>query len=347
MSIVKLVHSYRHGDYHGDASSLSLNSQDDQKDRQQRTIFVTSFPAIMTIPDKRSPESTVVTKATPPYQTTVRRRITPYLPPPVVVAMNRLDQQLEPYVGPEGCISIFGSLLLAWLFIRVIRLLTTVVGVTGGGGGRAIQEEIHDHDILPPDATNRRFDKTILLCGPSLAGKTSIFYGLIFGNSVKSKENSNTIKGLSVKTVRSIKSNTGFLEMPNGSTWRILDTPGHWGPQKLVQAIPAGQVDRTVLVVDSTQPIASAADYLYAHIMATSTTADTKRGVDKGRDLLIVCHKTDHPKAKNSRRIKLQLRSELERLTQLRTDDPKVVWDVVLNEVPISDSSELLKMLQQ
>jgi signal recognition particle receptor subunit beta len=292
----------------------------------------------MTYPDHASPESPVVVEATPLYQTTIRLRITPYLPPPVVVAMKRLDPQLEPYVGPEGSISILGSLLTAFLLVRVIRLVTAVVGVGGGGGGKAIQEEIHDHDILPPDATNRHFDQTILMCGPSLAGKTTLFYGLVFGNDGRTKD-------LSIKTVRSIKSNTGFLEMPNGSTWRILDTPGHWGPQKLLQAIPKGQVDRTVLVVDSTQPIASAADYLYAHIMAPATK--NVRGGSGGRNLLIVCHKSDHPKAKNSRRIKLQLRSELERLSQLRTDDPTVVWEVILNEIPISDSSDLLKMLQQ
>jgi signal recognition particle receptor subunit beta len=297
--------------------------------------------------DKASPESIMVVKATPLFQTTVRLKITPYLPPPVVMAMKRLDPQLEPYVGPEGSINIFGTLLVAWLFFRVIRLVTAVVGVGGGGGGgKAIREEIHDHDILPPDATNRRFDKTILLCGPSLAGKTSIFYRMIYENAVKSNGNTN-IRDLSINTVRSIKSNTGFLEMPNGNTWRILDTPGHWGPQKLIQAIPVGQVDQTVLVVDSTQPIASAADYLYAHIMATATTTDAKGSHSGGRNLLIVCHKSDHPKAKNSRRIKLQLRSELERLSHLRTDDPKVVWDEILKEVAINDSSELLKMLQR
>lgn len=283
-------------------------------------------------------------EATPSFQTMVRQKLTPYLPPPVVVAMRRLDPQLEPYVGPEGSVTIFGSLLLAWLMIRVVRLATSVAAGGGRGGGRAVQEDAHDHAILPSDATNRHFDQTMLLCGPSLAGKTSIFYGLI-GSAGETPGRNGTSNLASIRTVRSIRSNTGFLETANGKTWRILDTPGHWGPQKLLDATPTGQVDRMVLVVDATQPVASAADYLYALVMA-SRTPDGRAGGGSW-NLAIVSHKNDHPKAKNPRRIKLQLRSELERLSQLRADDPKIVWDSILNEAPVGDSSELLRTLQR
>mmetsp|Transcript_9107 Transcript_9107/g.27084 ORF Transcript_9107/g.27084 Transcript_9107/m.27084 type:complete len:224 (-) Transcript_9107:212-883(-) len=165
-------------------------------------------------------------------------------------------------------------------------------------------------------------------------------------------------------TVRSIKSNTGFLDsFPNddtgsaSTTLRILDTPGHWGPQKLLRAVPLQEVQRLVVVVDSTQPVAPAADYLYAVLKSTILNGSSSNGNGNGNgpSVLIACHKSDHAKAKNARRIKLQLRSELIRLSKLEggnddgdnnnsgnssgnsssSDD----WEEILNGVPLCSSS--------
>lgn len=266
------------------------------------------------------------------FQTTIRESIAPYLPPPVIKAIREIDPRLEPFFGPEASVSIFGSVFLSWCLFQILTKTIFSSGSSSLGGGNkntAIQEDDRDKDILPSDAdTSRPFDETILLCGPSLAGKTSLFYSLLQQHGGKERTNS-------AGTVRSIKSNTGFLECTPttdnaaGTTLRILDTPGHWGPQKLLRAVPLQDVQRVVVVIDSTQPVASAADYLHA-ILKTSNL-----------NVLIACHKSDHPKAKNSRRIKLQLRSELIRLSKLSEDsgDTTYDWEEILNAVPLCSSA--------
>jgi len=262
------------------------------------------------------------------FQTTLRERIIPYLPPPIVKAIKEIDPRLEPYVGPEGCVNIFGSLLLGWVVYGLVRSLFSGGGSSSLGSGRnkAIQED--DDRILPSNKTSRPFDESVLLCGPSLAGKTSIFYRLI---SQQSGNNDNRLK-----TVRSIKSNTGFLETGEANdksinkVLRILDTPAHWGPQKLTKIVPLEDIDRILVVVDSTQPVAHAADYMYVILRKSSNNHS---------NVLISCHKSDHPKAKNARRIKLQLRSELIRLSKLDDNDEIDNWEEILNAVPFCSSN--------
>eukprot|EP00536_Pseudo-nitzschia_multiseries_P009022 jgi/Psemu1/199690/e_gw1.244.57.1 len=283
------------------------------------------------------------------FQTAVRESITPYLPPPVIKAMREIDPRLEPLVGPEASVTIFGSLLLAWFLLRLLLSSKTVFSsgsssLGSGSKNTAIQEDDRDKDILPSDAeTSRPFDGTVLLCGPSLGGKTSLFYRLLQPCDSSSNPSS-------TGTVRSIKSNTGFLDTsPNAeagtgsSVLRILDTPGHWGPQKLLRAIPLQEVLRLVVVVDSTQPVAPAADYLYAVLKSTIPDNGPNTSV------LIACHKSDHAKAKNARRIKLQLRSELVRLSKLECGDgDSNDWEEILNSVPLCSSSiSDLKVVRQ
>jgi len=264
------------------------------------------------------------------FQMALRENLTPYLPPPVIKAMQKIDPVLEPVVGPEASVNLGGSLLLAFLLYRVAQTLFTSGSSLGSSSkNTAIQEDERDQDILTSNAkANRSFDETVLLCGPSLAGKTSIFYRLlqrVGGNGV-------------TETVRSVKSNTGFLDSSEKSI-RILDTPGHWGAQKLLRVVGLQDVQRLVVVVDSTQPVAPAADYVYAIIKAKISDADSD-----SPNVLIACHKSDHAKAKNARRIKLQLRSELIRLGKLDTDGEtetggQVNWEEMMNNIPLCPSN--------
>ena len=269
------------------------------------------------------------------FQTRLRENLTPFLPPPVIKAIREIDPRLEPIVGPEASINIIGSLFFAWLFYR-LALVFFSSGYSVGDSNRnsAIQEDDRDQDILPSNAkASRPYDETVLLCGPSLAGKTGIFYGLLQrGNSISRME-----------TVRSIKSNTGFLES-SGKVIRILDTPGHWGPEKLLRVVGLKDVDRLVVVVDSSQPVSPAADYLYA-ILKSTISGDATKPVFT-QPIFIACHKSDHAKAKNTRRIKLQLRSELIRLGNLDTGNGeienntnKIDWEEAMNVVPLCSST--------
>mmetsp|Transcript_7875 Transcript_7875/g.16231 ORF Transcript_7875/g.16231 Transcript_7875/m.16231 type:complete len:308 (+) Transcript_7875:68-991(+) len=260
------------------------------------------------------------------FQTTLRETISPYLPPPMVKAFKEIDPLLEPVVGPEASVNIAGSLFLAWFLYRLATALFSSSSSSVGSGSTkntAIQEDDRDKDILPSNAeTSRPFDETVVLCGPSLAGKTSAFYKLLDGSSDRK-----------VGTVRSIKSNTGFLETTSGATLRILDTPGHWGASKLLRVVEPQDVQRLVVVVDSTQPVAPAADYLYAVLKSSIYTNS-----GSSPTVLVACHKSDHTKAKNARRLKLQLRSELVRLSKLESEGDGD-WEETMNALPLCSSS--------
>lgn len=271
--------------------------------------------SIQTPPKAGTQEQSV--PSTPGPATRIRQKITPYLPPPVVAAMQQIDPQLEPVLGPEASITLMGTLVVALL---VWRLLSLVMGRSSTTSGGAIQDEQEDDAIVEYDDVS--YDGTVLLCGPPLAGKTSIFYTLVHPTSP------------SFQTVSSIKPNTGFVTKDN-RVWRYLDTPGHWSPQKLVATVLTGSnssIDRIVLVLDSTQPVSKSVDFLYGLLQHfQSTTSKSKKP-----SVLVACHKSKSPKAKNVRRLKLQVRNELERLGKLmmaaeNAAASTVNWDDVLS----------------
>lgn len=279
------------------------------------------------------------------FQTKLRENLTPFLPPPVIKAIQEIDPRLEPIVGPEASLSIGGSLLFAWLLYRLAQVLFSSKSALGDGNrNSAIQEDDRDKDILPSDAkASRTFDETVLLCGPSLAGKTSIFYGLIQGGNSDSSSSNNENNNAKMGTVRTIKSNTGFLENSE-KVVRILDTPGHWGPEKLLGVVGLEDIERLVVVVDSSQPVPPAADYLYA-VLKSTISADSN-GSASTPTVLIACHKSDHTKAKNTRRIKLQLRSELIRLgklnmgnNEIKKNTSRIDWEEAMNALPLCSST--------
>lgn len=266
------------------------------------------------------------------FQTTLRENITPYLPPPVIKAIQTVDPLFEPFVGPEASMNVVGSFLLAWLLYQLAQTLFSSGSSLGSSNkNTAIQEDERDQDILPSNAkASRSFDESVLLCGPSLGGKTSIFYRLL--------ERGGSDGSSKMGTVRSIKSNTAFVETSE-KVLRILDAPGHWGPKKLLRVVKLKEVQRLVVVVDSSQPVAPAADYLYAVLKSTISNSSTS-----SPSILVACHKSDHAKAKNARRIKLQLRSELIRLGKLdqggeSENDNQIDWEETMNSVPICSST--------
>eukprot|EP00934_Nitzschia_sp_Nitz4_P001061 Nitzschia sp. Nitz4//scaffold172_size47551//5625//6545//NITZ4_007138-RA/size47551-processed-gene-0.24-mRNA-1//-1//CDS//3329538741//1061//frame0 len=258
-------------------------------------------------------ESTTTTTTAPqevPWQTSLRLQVTPFLPPPVVQAFQQVDQALiATPLGPEPSITLLTTTLLLFLLASLISSFTKSSS-GGSGGGSAIQDDVDEDAIV--DSATVSYDETILLCGPSLAGKTSLFCHLTTPST------STTL----LPTVASIKPNTGYVapstwaettskDSLSGRVWRILDTPGHWSPAHLITSVwksgSARAPHRILLVLDATQTVSKAADIAY-HILAEYKTAQ----------LLVVAHKCQAPKAKNVRRLKLQLRNELERISQLQ-----------------------------
>lgn len=244
-------------------------------------------------------------------QTRVREIMVPYLPPPVIQAIHQVDPLLEPYVGPEATVTILFSLFVSWMLLVVVRFLTRRTG-------RAIARDNHagnDTILQASEDDNMAYDATVVLVGPSDAGKTRIFHQLVHDNH---DHHENTIP-----TLMSLRANVGVAQ-----GIRYMDWPG-WAsitdddvlqPILLKKSRP-----RMVLVLDATQSVTAAADVFYDVLAHFYKTCDKHRPAQ----LFIACHKQDL-KAKNTKRIQLQLRTELERLLQVNkassSEDKKNLW---------------------
>lgn len=229
-----------------------------------------------------------------------RKGLTPYLPPPVVNAMNKIDPLLEPYVGPEASITIASSLFLCFILVQVMKVLSSI-----SRGGKAIADD--DDDDSPMAKLNKADDygDTVILVGAMASGKTRIFYQLIHGDN-------------SLPTVMSLRANAALLPVQNKEKpVRVLDYPGHAGLQDelFMEMLTAKPLPRIVLVVDSTQHMSHAADILYDLFQHAKDMNETKF------DVFVACHKSDLSTSKNPRRVKIQLRTELEKLIQVRSSE--------------------------
>jgi signal recognition particle receptor subunit beta len=183
-------------------------------------------------------------------------------------------------------------------------------------------------NVASAAVTATPYDETVLLCGPRGGGKTRLFYHLCLGES-------------NIPTVTSVQANMGIPPPPQQQqqrTIRYIDWPGHASTHILYDDVLRPVLEqegpiRFVVVVDSTQPVGLAADTLHQVLQfyfnqqqqgsaasgARTSTWWKSRGnnqSDTVPTVLIACHKQDAPKAKNPRRIQLQLRTELERLLQ-------------------------------
>lgn len=236
-------------------------------------------------------EEIVVVEAEPVlFQTKLRENVEPYLPPPIVKGWRQVDPLLEPYLGPEPTITLVGSVLLGVLVWQVLKILSSF------SGGRAIVGDDDDQVISSSQKLKQDFVATILLCGPPNSGKTRLFYQLCFGET-------------NVSTVTSLRANICVSEQ---TKIRFVDNPGHasLSSPEFLEILDSSR--GIVLVLDTTQPVASVADVLFQLL----AHANKKK---KPLDIFVACHKTDLPNAKNWRRIKIQLRTEVERLLKVRS----------------------------
>lgn len=216
-----------------------------------------------------------------PIRTTVRQAILPYLPPPLVKGIRHADPLLTPYVGEEPSITILGSLLVAYLLYNFFRVATF--------GGKAIVDD--EEEALAKELKQASYSQTVLLLGPPRAGKTRLFYQLCHGV-------------MGAKTAISLRPNVGFKD-----EIRFMDYPGHLSlgaslPNDVLSSKP-----RILLLLDATQPMAAAAEVM----LQLLTTC-------KQPTMLVLCNQSDKAGAKNSKRVRLQLRTELERLLKTNAD---------------------------
>lgn len=267
--------------------------------------------------------------ATPMFQTRVRQTLTPYLPPPVIRGIKEIDAKLKVTVGPEASITLLSTVLIGWLTIIIVRFLVSRVG----GKGRAIADE--DEDAVLSGSSLKKgldYDATVLLCGPTRAGKTRLHYQLCYGEK-------------NMPTVMSIKGNVGLSRPTKSSTAasdtnestatatkepviRYMDWPGHASLDDPALTQVLQSQPRIVLMLDATQPVALAADTL-DQLLSTYAVSSKKKSTTKSIPIFVACNKKDFPKAKNWRRCKIQIRTELERLLSVRQGNSKTETETV------------------
>jgi len=246
---------------------------------------------------------------TPPRKkdgrTLLRQGLSPYLPPPVVKAMGDLDPLLEPYVGPEASITLATSLLLSFLVLQLVRAFSGISRT-----GKAIADDDDSNDAV---AILEQYGDTVILCGPMFAGKTRIFYMMAHRDA-------------NLPTVMSLRANAALLhsssDKDDTEPLRILDYPGHSGLQDslFVDMLQADPV-RVALIVDATQSMATAADFLYDLLQHAKDQGFGKDSSKNKLKVFVACHKSDLSSSKNPRRIKISLRTELEKLLKVRSTE--------------------------
>ena len=274
------------GDYHDD-------TQDTETVMEQEEVNVDIM---------EEPPEIVVVQAVP-VVTTIRQAVTPLLPPPLVRAMDQADPLLQPYVGEEESMTVLLSVILALLVWRL------VVSLSSSLTGKAVVDDDEDEEVVLSKTLQRRsFTDTVLLCGPSGGGKTRWFYRLCHDES-------------QVRTVVSLRANVGFRDGV-----RFMDYPGHEASLNAqVKEVLRDGKTRIVLVIDASKPLAGGADVLFQLLQETMASSSSGRNKEK-LSIVVACNKSDLSNAKNWRRIKIQLRTELERLLKLSTLDANDLW---------------------
>jgi small GTP-binding protein len=156
------------------------------------------------------------------------------------------------------------------------------------------------------DIENKRgrvkFDETVLLCGAMGSGKTTLLHRLLF-----EKEGNWELP----QTVTSTIPNIGYLNNNTMGVVRIIDYPGH--SSQLSSTIASSEVSRMVFAIDATYPVTDAVLLLYKSILTNPKAWRDNNSLQ----ILVVCTKTDLKGSKNYKRIKIQIRNELERLRKV------------------------------
>ena len=272
--------------------------------------------------------------APPPAHATltqVKMRATKFLPPPVVTAMAAFDahpviaDNLAPLTSGEPSTAILLSVFVGFAILRLFRVLGLSNIIIGGRSLHVDEDEEYDVRVA---GSTVAFDDTVALIGPCGAGKTRLFHALCY-----SQGNPQQGGPAVVSTVTSMKASAGYISVTDrdnnsadgNEAVRLIDYPGHPSLRPKMAPVVSAST-RIVVAVDSTRPVADGAALLHS-ILTDSNVASGWRKTLAGRGtatptaektpILVACTKSDVPKSKNWRRMKIQLRSELEKLEKI------------------------------
>lgn len=158
------------------------------------------------------------------------------------------------------------------------------------------------------------FDETVVLCGLMGSGKTALLHRLCHEK-----------EGWELPlTVTSIIANVCYLPTANGhrhgnsGVVRIIDYPGHPSlASEFTQLLIPATTSRIVFTIDAAQPITDAASFLYHSILTHTTIRKNLQQQSRILKILVACTKSDVKGSKNYKRIKIQLRNELDKLRKV------------------------------
>ena len=266
----------------------------------------------------------------------------PYLPPPVLSAIHITDSYLHvnhasfssTYFHSEPSASILSAIFSAYVVLRLIQGLqywwisTTkrstahlsgeedaVLSGLSQNNNKRTDDKYAQDDVVP------QFDETVVLCGASGAGKTALLHTLC--------NDSDGDSGKPPMTTTSLVANVAYMNIKNddnanedsnnkATAVRLVDYPGHPSlSTKLTSLLLPDQTARVVFTIDATKPVTDGVAILYKSIFTNNEIRTAWKASGKTLSILIVCTKEDDKKAKNYKRMKIQIRNELDRLRKV------------------------------
>lgn len=233
--------------------------------------------------------------------TQIRLVISPYLPPPILNLIKSIDSnpRVRTYVEHEPSMCIVMALVAIYFLSMIARFITVKKKAVEG-----LDADDPEGQVLS-NIQRGEYKDSVVLFGVCGSGKSVLFNKL--ANDGQSQE---------IQTVTSLKAN---VKVTDGGI-RIVDYPGHITlsaklPSLLMPDSSSSSGDtRALLVVDSTKPIVETASYLYQNVLTNLQLIRAWQNANKTLNVLVVCNKSDVPGAKNWRRIKIQLRTEIDKL---------------------------------
>jgi len=272
----------------------------------------------------------------------VRLSAAPYLPPPVLNAIHITDSYLHvnhasfssTYCHSEPSVSMLSALFSAYVVLRLIQGLqfwwtsttkrstahlsgeedAVLSGLSQNNKKRTDNKSAQDDDMPS-------FDETVVLCGASGAGKTALLHCLRTETDGDSCQPPMTTTSLVANVAyMNVTSSDNADEETKHETEavRLVDYPGHPSlSTKLTSLLLPDQTARVVFTVDATKPVTDGVAILYKSILTNNQVRKAWKASGKTLSILIVCTKEDDKKAKNHKRMKIQIRNELDRLRKV------------------------------
>jgi len=245
----------------------------------------------------------------------LREVISPHLPPPVLALINSIDSNplVNEYIlkqEDEPSMAIIISVVSMYIIYNIVTLFFSIFSgrkalIEGGG----LDDDEPEGNVLSNvlDDNANQYRDSVILFGPCGGGKSVLFHQLVKSTTRV------------VPTVTSLKANVEMLD----ESLRIVDYPGHVTLSIQLSTLllldsrgykASGSI-RVVLIVDSTKSVSEAGSLLYNSVLTNPSFVNARKdaGGDSGTiHIMVVCNKSDESGSKNWRRIKIQLRSELD-----------------------------------